>query len=381
MYFHRHMEAVVERIAKRKPVIVLTGARQVGKSTMLKTLYKNIKYVTLNRPLVRESAKENPSVFFDMNKPPVIVDEIQKAAELFDYIKKSMEGYEMEMKILPIIADTEFKNGFICSGAAHEDGIVGELKSPVAEGCAPDWICYQWACKNNIVKGEYAADENGYSYITESQKVAVSWKEGDPIIMLELKTSKEYDTPRVYGQPWPHLLIGQGFTGRCPTLEKLERLDLIFDTRIVYCDSHMEKADPALHAAQAQLFFTVSAPHDMYWFGVPVYDIREEFVAEFEAEDGGKADASHKYIYTVSQREFTEVSSHTFKRLKYEADLLPYIKMGLGKAHKSGYLNSNNPADYTLTSCNIGYEMPGIYDSAFELYNFALDAVVIVGDK
>ena len=36
---------------------------------------------------MRESAKENPSLFFDMNKPPIIVDEIQKAAELFDYIK------------------------------------------------------------------------------------------------------------------------------------------------------------------------------------------------------------------------------------------------------------------------------------------------------
>ncbi|MCL2709004.1 MAG: ATP-binding protein [Defluviitaleaceae bacterium] len=87
MYFHRHIEPVVERISKRKPVIVLTGARQVGKSTMLKEVYKNINYVVLNRPLVRESAKENPSLFFDINKPPVIVDEIQKAAELFEYIK------------------------------------------------------------------------------------------------------------------------------------------------------------------------------------------------------------------------------------------------------------------------------------------------------
>ncbi len=87
MYFHRHIEHVVERIAKRKPVIVLTGARQVGKSTMLKKIYSNINYVTLNRPLVRESAKENPSLFFEMNKPPVVVDEIQKAVELFDYIK------------------------------------------------------------------------------------------------------------------------------------------------------------------------------------------------------------------------------------------------------------------------------------------------------
>jgi len=87
MYYHRHIESVIERISKRKPILVLTGARQVGKSTMLKEIYKDMNYITLNRPLVRESAKENPSLFFDINKPPVIIDEIQKAAELFDYIK------------------------------------------------------------------------------------------------------------------------------------------------------------------------------------------------------------------------------------------------------------------------------------------------------
>ena len=87
LYYPRHIEPVVERIAKRKPVLVLTGARQVGKSTMLKERLGDVRYITLNRPLVRESAKENPSIFFEENKPPVVVDEIQKAAELFDYIK------------------------------------------------------------------------------------------------------------------------------------------------------------------------------------------------------------------------------------------------------------------------------------------------------
>lgn len=87
MYYTRHIESVIKRIAKRKPVIVLTGARQVGKSTMLKEVFNGINYTTLNSPLVRQSAKDNPSLFFDINKPPVIVDEIQKAAELFDYIK------------------------------------------------------------------------------------------------------------------------------------------------------------------------------------------------------------------------------------------------------------------------------------------------------
>ena len=87
MYISRHIEPVVSRIAKRKPVLVLTGARQVGKSTMLREIYRDINYVALNHPLVRESARENPSLFFDTYKPPIVVDEIQKAAELFDYIK------------------------------------------------------------------------------------------------------------------------------------------------------------------------------------------------------------------------------------------------------------------------------------------------------
>lgn len=59
MYFHRHIELVVERIAICKPTIVLTGARQVGKSTMLKEVFHGINYVTLNRPLVRQSARND----------------------------------------------------------------------------------------------------------------------------------------------------------------------------------------------------------------------------------------------------------------------------------------------------------------------------------
>ena len=96
MYYNRHIESVVERIAKRKSVVVLTGARQVGKSTMLKEVYHNINYLTLNNPLVRESAKDNSTLFFEKNKPPIIVDEIQKAAELFDYIKDIVDENKLK---------------------------------------------------------------------------------------------------------------------------------------------------------------------------------------------------------------------------------------------------------------------------------------------
>ena len=87
MYFQRHIESVISRVVKRKSVLVLTGARQVGKTTLLRHIYPEIPYIAMNRPLVRQSAQDNPTLFFETYKPPIIVDEIQKAAPLFDYIK------------------------------------------------------------------------------------------------------------------------------------------------------------------------------------------------------------------------------------------------------------------------------------------------------
>jgi predicted AAA+ superfamily ATPase len=96
MYYKRHIEATVKRISKRKPVVVITGARQVGKSTMLKNTFGDVNNVSLNRPLVRSSAADNPSLFFEHNKPPVIVDEIQKVPGLFDYVKDVVDNDNAE---------------------------------------------------------------------------------------------------------------------------------------------------------------------------------------------------------------------------------------------------------------------------------------------
>ena len=109
MYIPRHIEPVVSRIAKRKPVLVLTGARQVGKSTMLKEVYGNTRRVTLNSPLVRQNAKESPSLFFEANRPPIVVDEIQKAAELFDYIKEIVDEEDRRKGLFYLTGSQSFK--------------------------------------------------------------------------------------------------------------------------------------------------------------------------------------------------------------------------------------------------------------------------------
>jgi predicted AAA+ superfamily ATPase len=69
--------------------ILLTGARQVGKTTMLKHLAENESrsYVSLDDQMARELAKSDPVLFFQTYKPPILIDEVQYAPELFPQIK------------------------------------------------------------------------------------------------------------------------------------------------------------------------------------------------------------------------------------------------------------------------------------------------------
>lgn len=90
-YIERHMEKVVLELSKSWPAVLLTGPRQAGKTTMLRKLSEreNIgrKYVTLDDLTVREMAKSDPKMFLQLYQPPVLIDEIQYAPELFTYIK------------------------------------------------------------------------------------------------------------------------------------------------------------------------------------------------------------------------------------------------------------------------------------------------------
>ena len=88
MYIRRAIEDSIESINKTFPVLLVTGPRQVGKTTMLKQLARpDQKYITLDHPTIRQLAKTDPGLFLDRYPPPIIIDEVQYAPELFDYIK------------------------------------------------------------------------------------------------------------------------------------------------------------------------------------------------------------------------------------------------------------------------------------------------------
>lgn len=90
MYITRTMETKLEYLSQHFPVVMICGARQVGKTTLLnqwKEKNREITYVTLDYPRIRILAKEDPELFLQQYKTPVIIDEIQYATELLPYIK------------------------------------------------------------------------------------------------------------------------------------------------------------------------------------------------------------------------------------------------------------------------------------------------------
>ena len=87
MWIERDYSAKIKDAVKSRPVVLLTGIRQAGKSSLLKKLLNDAEYITLDRILLAEEAEENPSIFLNRFASQVIIDEIQYAPSLFRDLK------------------------------------------------------------------------------------------------------------------------------------------------------------------------------------------------------------------------------------------------------------------------------------------------------
>jgi uncharacterized protein len=92
MYLHRTLESFIEETTRHFPVLLVTGPRQVGKTTILKhQSEKERTYVTLDDPMVCSLAKEDPGLFLQRFHAPILIDEIQYAPELLPHIKMAVD--------------------------------------------------------------------------------------------------------------------------------------------------------------------------------------------------------------------------------------------------------------------------------------------------
>lgn len=88
-YIPRDLETIVLQASQEYSVVLVTGQRQVGKTTMLKRLMQDTQrnYISLDDLDARALAMNDPEMFLQLHKPPVFIDEVQYAPQLFSYIK------------------------------------------------------------------------------------------------------------------------------------------------------------------------------------------------------------------------------------------------------------------------------------------------------
>ncbi len=91
MWIDRHIEPLLLQRAATRPVVVLTGARQTGKTSLMRRLFPDHAFVTLDLPSEAEQAERDPDTFLARHPPPVILDEVQYAPGLFRHLKAAVD--------------------------------------------------------------------------------------------------------------------------------------------------------------------------------------------------------------------------------------------------------------------------------------------------
>lgn len=87
MYLHRKLEKPLKEALRQFPAVLITGARQAGKSTLLQHTLKDYRYISFDDILVRNLAETDPALFLKTYEPPLIIDEIQYVPSILPYLK------------------------------------------------------------------------------------------------------------------------------------------------------------------------------------------------------------------------------------------------------------------------------------------------------
>lgn len=119
MYITRTIENQILEFSSFYPVVFLGGPRQAGKTTVLKKISeKDRKFVSLDVPELRMMAKQDPKTFLEKFSPPVLIDEIQYAPELFSYIK--------------VLVDSEQKSGMFWITGSQQFNLIKNISESLA---------------------------------------------------------------------------------------------------------------------------------------------------------------------------------------------------------------------------------------------------------
>jgi len=108
MWIERDVESLLRQRAKQRPVVVVTGARQTGKTSLVQRLFPDRELVSLDLPSEAEQAERDPAAFLRRHPPPLVVDEVQYAPGLFRHVKVFVDAHRDEPGMFVLTGSQQF---------------------------------------------------------------------------------------------------------------------------------------------------------------------------------------------------------------------------------------------------------------------------------
>lgn len=282
---------------------------------------------------------------------------------------------------IQLLPDAQFEHGFAVLRPLTytNDPNVDSLYfySPSNE---PKWNLVQWNTRYTFLNPKRKASRKAIEYKNKTKRVTLT---SDRELTLEIKASKEYPSPRKFGDPWPHLLIEQPFTGAHVHLKNYQSVTMSFDLRLNYCRNGMAKGtyDSGLHAAQTPFFFYIinanpesEGYRDAVWLGIPSFDNREKGTSKerhFQWDIG-----TSTYIYTISTQEaWGDIDFQDHQWHSTRVDILALLRDAIAKQQENGNFKHTRLEDMIIMSMNFGWEMPGSFDGSVSIRHLNLEGI------
>ena len=305
---------------------------------------------------------------------------------MYGIILASWLASGLPVAAVQMIADRHFQDGVeVVSLAGANEGVI-QYKEPYG---ATQWRFAQWGSQESIYGTDPTVLSSGSMQWQNPYKTLVMGPldSDDQDLILAIDSVAEYGgVYRQDGEAWPHVLVGQNITNPNgwfkdygPSVSDLHELIVDIELRLNYIDSvYTTGYSSRLHAAQFLLYFTVQNLNpssvgygDFLWFGLRFYDDRDPLPDPYVAGDGGTG----KLIYNIGASSYWSTGMQTGVWKRATVDILPDIEGALQEAWSRGYLvGSSDITDYKIGGMNMGWEVPGLSDTAMQIRNFGLQA-------
>lgn len=316
--------------------------------------------------------------------------------------QSSSSGGEPQIEETELLFDNKFAGGIGISGLQSQLMNYASWHYGGSSG-SPTWRLGQYCdlsttrtgfdtTKHDLFPGDMFEPARGISgqdgsYYTLQNQSGSKYMSVDPQkgeINLDIDSSKEYINPetgalqpRANGEDWIHMILSQ--QAGVVYLDQVEELIMELDFTLTACETY----DSSIGAAQFQWIFSV---HDKasdgtmnveyFWFNVTLFDNRYESFPGTQMFDGGKADATGKFIYAPTGAElFGEESGgkvETGKTYHVRLNLKEYMKNAFDLAKEKGALQNSEWENMAVNGFNIGWEVSNVSKVGVKIANMSL---------